>query len=105
MIWEFLSSMELSEFGQGAYDTFDELLQKNRVDAIVTVVKLDDPFSSEVFDIWERSAKRASKAGLTKWAVVADGIKSLSLRGKIDTGDLETFTSEDRTEAIDWARD
>jgi hypothetical protein len=37
MIWEFLSSMELSEFGQGAYDTFDELLQKNRVDAIVRV--------------------------------------------------------------------
>jgi hypothetical protein len=105
MVWEFLPGMKLSEFGQDAYDTFDELLRTNRINAMVTVVELDDPFSSEVFDVWEKSANRASEAGLKKWAIVADGIKSISLRGKIDTGDLDTFTSENRTEAIDWARD
>lgn len=75
MVWEFLPGMEL-----------------------------DDPFSGEVFGVWERSAARADQAGLGRWAVVADGIKAISLRGKIDTGGLETETFESRTDAVEWAK-
>jgi hypothetical protein len=71
---------------------------------MVTVVDLKDPFNQAVFTIWEESAQRAEEAGITRWAVVADGIKALSLRGKIDTGGLAVFTSEDRDEATEWAR-
>jgi hypothetical protein len=104
MIWEFLPGMELSVFGDEAYETFEGLLDREEISGMVTVVKLDDPFSPDVFDVWERSAQRASDAGIDRWAVVADGIKAISLRGKIDARDLETLTTEDRTEAVEWAR-
>ncbi|MFC7059482.1 hypothetical protein [Halovenus salina] len=105
MVWEFLPGMELSAFKKDAYPVFEELLESHDLDAMVTVVKLDDPFDGEVFDVWEQSALRADEAGMERWGVVADGIKAISLRGKIDTGTLETLTTEDRTEAEEWARE
>jgi hypothetical protein len=38
-------------------------------------------------------------------AEVGDGIKTLSLRRTVDTGGLDTLTTEDRTEAAEWVRD
>lgn len=105
MVWEFLPGMEMEAFGAEAYDTYEDLLARESVTGMVTVVKLDDPFSGEVFDVWERSAKRAEEGGIERWAVVADGIKAISLGGKIDTGGLETLTTENRTEATEWAAD
>jgi len=105
MIWEFLPGMDPEAFGDEAYDTYEALLEGHGITGMVTVVKLDDPFSSDVFEVWERSAQRADAAGIERWAVVAEGIKAISLRGKIDTGGLETMTTEDRTDAVEWARD
>jgi len=104
MVWEFLPGMDLAVFGDEAYETFETLLDREAVLAMVTVVKLDDPFTPDVFDVWERSARRAEDGDVERWAVVAEGIKTISLRGKINTGDLETLTTEDRTEAVEWAR-
>jgi hypothetical protein len=104
MVWEFRPGMDLSAFREDAYRVFEELLETHDVRGMVTVVKLDDPFDQETFDIWERSADRAERGGVDRWAVVADGIKALSLRGTVDTGELETFTTEDRSEAVKWAR-
>jgi hypothetical protein len=104
MIWEFLPGMSLEDFGDAAYETFEEILDTTDLHGMVTVVKLDDPFTSEVFEVWERSAQRADAAGLERWAVVADGVKALSLRGKVNTAGLETFTTEDRTDAVEWAQ-
>jgi len=105
MIWEFLPGMELSAFRDEAYPVYEDLLEKYDVDGMVTVVQLDDPFTDRVFEVWEQSAQRAETAGMERWAVVAEGIKALSLRGKVDTGGLETLTTEDRTEAVEWAQD
>ena len=104
MVWEFLPGMELEAFRDDAYPVFEDLLASYRVEGMVTVVKLDDPFTGEVFDIWEQSATRAKESGVDRWAVVADGIKAISLGGKLDTAGLETHTTEDRTEAIEWAQ-
>jgi len=104
MVWEFLPGMIMEAFGTEAYETFEELLGRRGISAMVTVVKLDDPFTEDVFEVWERSAQRADEAGIERWAVVADGIKALSLRGKVDTGGLETMTTEDRIEAVEWAK-
>ena len=104
LIWEFLPEMDLSDFGAEAYSTYENLLRDRDPRAMVTVVRIDDPFDGDTFEVWERSAKRADQAGMERWAVVADGIKAISLRGKIDTGSLDTFTTEDRVEALDWAR-
>jgi hypothetical protein len=103
MIWEFLPGMEIAAFKQEAYPVFEDLLASHDVNAMVTVVKLDEPFTEEVFSVWEQSAKRASEAGVDRWAVVAEGIKAISLRGQIDTGGLETLTTENRPDAVEWA--
>lgn len=105
MTWEFLPGMELSAFREDAYPVYEDLLDRYNVDGMVTVVKLDDAFNEQVFEVWEKSAQRAEQAGLQRWAVVAEGIKALSLRGKVDTGGLDRMTTEDRTEAVEWARD
>lgn len=104
MIWEFLPGMELSAFEAEAYSVYEDLISKHDFDGMVTDVQLEDPFTPEAFEVWEKSAQRADQAGIERWAVVADGIKALSLGGKIDTGELETLTTENRSEAIEWAR-
>ena len=102
LVWEFLPGMELAAFRDEAYPVYEELLETNDFDGMVTDVRLDDPFTGETFEIWEQSAQRAAEAGIDRWAVVADGIKAISLRGKIDTGELDTLTTDDRSEAIEW---
>jgi hypothetical protein len=103
MIWEFLPGMELAAFREEAYPVYEDLLADGEFDGMVTDVRIDDPFTSEVFDVWEKSAQRADQAGIERWAVVAEGISAISLRGKINTGELETLTTDDRSEAIEWA--
>jgi hypothetical protein len=103
MVWEFLPGVELSAFREDAYPIYEDLLTSHDIAGMVTVVKLDEAFTAEVFEAWEKSAQRAEGAGVNRWAVVADGIKAISLRGKIDTGGLETLTTEDRLEAVEWA--
>jgi hypothetical protein len=103
MIWEFLPGMELSAFKEEAYPVYEDFLADDEFDGMVTDVRIDDPFTSEVFDVWEKSAQRADDAGIERWAVVAEGISAISLRGKVNTGGLETLTTEDRSEAIEWA--
>jgi hypothetical protein len=105
MVWEFLPGMDLSAFKEEAYPVYEELLDEHTFDGMVTDVRLDDPFNAEVFDVWEQSAKSAERAGIERWAVVADGIKAISLQGKVDTGGLETLTTEERAEAIEWAKE
>jgi hypothetical protein len=105
MVWEFLPGMELAAFREDAYPVFEDLLADNDVEGLVTVVKLADAFTSDVFEVWEQSAQRAEQGGIERWAVVADGIKAISLRGKVDTGGLETLTTEDRAEAVQWAHE
>lgn len=102
MVWQFLSNMELDAFEREAYPVYDRLLDSYNIDGMVTVVNLEDPFTSDVFALWEESVDRAQAAGVERWAVVADGIKAISLQGKVDVGNVETFTSENRTEALDW---
>jgi hypothetical protein len=104
MVWEFLPRMELEAFREEAYSVYEDLMSSNNLSGLVTVVKLDDAFNADVFEVWEKSAQQADQGGIDRWAVVADGIKAISLRGKVDTGGLETLTTEDRTEAVEWAR-
>lgn len=104
MVWEFLPGMELSAFKEDAYPVYEELLSEHDIDGMVTDVRIDDPFTKEVFGVWEKSAQRGEQAGIERWAVVAEGITKISLRGKIDTGGLETLTTENRSEAIEWAK-
>jgi hypothetical protein len=105
IVFEFLPGMELDSFGADAYPVYEEYLTDYDADGLVTIVDLDDPFTSETFEVWERTAQRAVSGGVSRWATVTDGIKALSLRSKMDTDGLEIKVTENRTEAIEWARD
>jgi hypothetical protein len=105
MLWEFEQGMNLAAFEAQAYPVFEDLLESHDVTAMVTVVRLDDPFTADVFNLWEESGQRLDAAGGEKWALVADGVKAISLRGKIDVGDLDVHTTERREDAVEWARD
>ena len=104
MIWEFLDGMDLESFREEAFPVFERIVTTRDVTGMVTVVDFDDPFSDSVFEVWEETAQRAAQNGVDRWAVVADGIKKLSLRSKIDAGDLDTFTTETRPDAVEWVR-
>jgi hypothetical protein len=104
ILFEFLPGMDLSTFGSEAYDVYERFLTRYDVDGLVTVVELDDPFDSDTFDVWEQTAQRAVEAGVTRWATVADGVKAISLRGKMDTEGLDITVTDDRAEAVEWAR-
>lgn len=104
MIWEFRPGMDRSAFETEAYPVYEDLLEAHDVDALVTIVELEDPFTERAFEVWERAARRAARAGVGRWALVADGIKAISLRGRVDIGGLETLTTDDRAEAIEWAK-
>ena len=104
MIWEFLEGMDLDSFRENAFPVFERIVTTRDVSGMVTVVDLDDAFDDAVFEVWEDTARQAAEHGVDRWAVVADGIKKLSLRSKIDTGSLDTFTTEDRTEAVEWVQ-
>lgn len=103
IIWDFEQGMELSAFKEEAYPLYEKLIEEKNLKAMVTVVKLDDPFNKEAFQVWEKAAQRAQEAGMEKWAVVAEGITAISLKGKIDVDNLEVLKTEDREEAINWA--
>ncbi|ERH08207.1 MAG: hypothetical protein J07HN4v3_00573 [Halonotius sp. J07HN4] len=103
IVWEFLQGMELSAFQEEAYPVYEDLLSSHDINGMVTDVQIDDPFDADAFEVWEKAAKRAEQGGLDRWAIVAEGITAISLSGKIDTGGLETLTTEERTEAVEWA--
>jgi hypothetical protein len=103
LVYEFQAGMDTDEFGGDAYDAYTDFLAREDVTAMVTVVNMDDPFGPDAFETWERSASVAVDHGIERWAVVAEGIKQLSLKSKLDVAGLAVFTTDSRDEALDWA--
>ncbi|MFC7132727.1 MULTISPECIES: hypothetical protein [Salinibaculum] len=101
MIWEFLVEMDLESFREDAFPVFKRIVASRDVTGMVTVEDLDDLFNDSVFQVREHIAQRAAQKGVDRWVAVSDGIKKLSLSSKIDTRSLDTFTTENRTEAIE----
>lgn len=105
LIWEFDEGMELSEFGESAWNRYVSLLDEHDVDSMVTCVRMDDPFGDETLAVWDRSAEKAVEEGVRRWAVVAEGIKQYSLLNQLDEPGLEVAVTDDREEALEWARE
>jgi len=103
LVYEFQSGMDPEDFGGEAYEAYTDFLDREAVTAMVTVVEMDDPFGPDAFETWERSASLAVDNGIERWAVVAEGIKQLSLKSKLDVSGLDVLTTDSRDEALDWA--
>jgi hypothetical protein len=104
LVWEFPEGMELSEFGESAWNRYVDLLDRHDVRGMVTVVEMDDPFDADTFEVWQRSARKGTEEGIERWAVVADGIKAMSVRSQLDVPELSVETFDTRDDATEWAR-
>lgn len=107
LVWTFKEGMDLSKFKEEAYPTYERILQDEgeKVNGMVTIINFDNPFNKDAFEVWEKAGKKASEEGIERWAVVAEGITKHSLHGKVDVDGLKVHSTEDKEEALDWARD
>jgi len=107
LVWTFNEGMSLSKFGEEAYPTYEQILADHgeKIEGMVTVIEMDDPFNEDAFEVWENAGKKAQEEGIRKWALVADGLTKISLRGKLDYDDLRVKGFEEKDEAVEWSRD
>lgn len=107
LVWIFEEGMDLSKFKEEAYPTYESILvdEGENVNGMVTIVNFDDPFNKDAFKVWEKAGQKASEEGIDRWAVVAEGLTKMSLKGKLDFDGLEVNSTEDEKDAIEWARE
>lgn len=92
-----------SEFAR-INERFEELAEKGQVDAHVSIVEMESPLPKEVVQKAAEAAKAGKPHGITKWALVSNGIKGMAFANsvkKIDGVEAESF--KDEAEARDWA--
>jgi hypothetical protein len=104
LVWIFLPRLDPALFEHRAADAHEELLSMYDIGGMVTVVKREDPFTEDVFRLWQTVVESAIAAGVERWAAVAEGIDDISVQNKVSVDGLETYTTEDRDEAIRWAQ-
>ena len=104
LVFEFEEGMDQSEFGGAAWEEYTTRIEDHDVSGLVTVVRVDDAFKPETFEVWNRSGQKAVQEGVTDWAIVAEGLKSMSLKSQLDVPGLDVYTTDDRRDAIEWVR-
>jgi hypothetical protein len=78
-----------------------DAVEQDTVDSVLTLLRVEDPLSSGLFEEVQRGADRAAAAGVTRWAIhVETKIKGMAFESKIS--DLETAVFEDEQAAREW---
>ncbi|WP_135667352.1 STAS/SEC14 domain-containing protein [Halorhabdus rudnickae] len=85
---------------------FTDLLERSDTDSHVTILRSSEPYSKEGQENLRQSALASVDHGVTRWAVVADGTKKLTMKTTVDVEGLtvEAFDLEETDAAIEWAR-
>lgn len=103
----FGKGMPIEAFEEEVYPAFESILKvhKNRIVGTADHVLITDPFSKDVFEIWEQAARESAELpNYERAALTAEGIKSVSLRNKLSVPGAEFKTFDDHQKAIEWAR-
>ncbi len=107
VIGEFGEEMKLEAFEEEVYPAFEDLLAVYERDIVATAdyVRISDPFSRDIFDVWEAAARESAMLpNYERAALTAEGIKAISLRGKLSVPGAEFRAFDDHETAIEWAR-
>lgn len=85
---------------------FGDLLERPNTDAHVTVLRSSQPYSKAAQENLRQSALASVDHGVTRWAVVAEGTKQLTMKSKVDVEGVtvEAFDLDQKAEAVEWAR-
>jgi hypothetical protein len=89
------------ETGQKINEQFFAATERAHVDSVLTLLRVEEPLSSGLFDEVQRGADQAAANGVTRWAIqVQEKIKGMAFGSNIDG--LETEVFEDEQQARDW---
>lgn len=80
------------------------LIERDRVDAYVAVDRTDGYLGPETQAEIERMASLAADNGIERVGLVGEAIKALAAKRAFDDLGLAVYTTEDREDAIEWAR-
>lgn len=107
VIGTFEEEMRMSAFEEEAYPAFERILDEHAADIVGTadLVNIADPFDKNVFEVWEdAAAETAQLPNMERAGIAADGIKAISLAGRLSVPGIEVETFDTHAEAIEWAR-
>jgi len=86
-------------------EQFEKLAAQGGVDAHLSLLNMSSSLNKDVFEKAKEAAEVGTEYGITKWAIVSKGIKSMALSSQVKDVpgvDVETYNNED--EALAWAR-
>lgn len=87
-------------------ERFEDLAAREDVTAHISFVQMDDALHEGVYEKASEAARVGKEYGITKWAMVSDGIKKMAVASSInDVDGVETTTTSSFEEAMEWARE
>ncbi len=107
IVAEFPEDTELSgEESDLMVERFTELMDRPGTDAHVSVLRSNEPYSKEGQENLRKSAQAGVEAGITRWAVVAEGTKRITMRKQVDVDGVtvESFGLDEKADAVEWAK-
>lgn len=84
-------------------DFIDKLRTHPEVTATVDIVTMDQPAGDLLLDTVEEAAREGREYGLEKYGVVSEDVTKYAMKSRVDVDGVETFTTDDPREALDWA--
>jgi hypothetical protein len=81
-------------------EEFEALASQSEVDTHVSVLRMDSPMGSAVFERAQEAARIGTEFGIDHWIVVSEDLKSIALRGRV--GEIEGV-EVDTTDSVDEA--
>lgn len=85
-------------------EQFEQLASQSDVDTHISVLGMDSPLNSDVFEKAQEAADIGTEFGITHWIIVSEGIKNMALNSQIDEiSGVESETAETVEEALELA--
>ena len=84
---------------------FEELAKQDGATAHLSLLNMSSSLNKDVFEKAREAAEVGSEYGITKWAIVSDGIKSMALSSQVrDVPGVDVLTANNVEEALEWAK-
>jgi hypothetical protein len=89
------------ETGKAINEQFVGAVARDDVDSALTLLAVEDPLSTGVFDEVKTGAKAAAENGVTDWAIVVETkVKGMAFQSQLDELDTAVFEDEDEARAF-----
>jgi len=86
-------------------EEFERLANQPGVDTHISVLRMDSPLNSGIFEKAQEAARAGTEHGITTWIAVSADIKNKALKSKVGSiPGVETDTADDVEEALELAR-